>query len=183
MGGDFYFLREIGNLGDAYRRIAARLRTEYLLGFYPDGATARTGWHTLTIGFSDAAAHQGAHLGLPAVLLRSCRKLAFLGYRVLAQRQANAVVYTYAMIRRRFRWRLASRTLILGKRTLIMGVLNVSPDSFSDGGKFLEVRAAIRHAFEMAKPARTFWMSEANPRGRDRPAFRPRKRSPASYLC
>ena len=62
VGGDFYFLREIGNLGDAYRRIAARLRTEYLLGFYPDGATARTGWHTLTIGFSDAAAHQGAHL-------------------------------------------------------------------------------------------------------------------------
>ena len=61
------------------------------------------------------------------------------------------MVYTYAMIRRRFRWRLASRTLILGKRTLIMGVLNVSPDSFSDGGKFLEVRAAIRHAFEMAK--------------------------------
>lgn len=62
VGGDFYFLREMGNLGDAYRRIAARLRTEYLLGFYPDGATARAGWHNLTIGFSDAAAHQGAHL-------------------------------------------------------------------------------------------------------------------------
>jgi dihydropteroate synthase len=55
------------------------------------------------------------------------------------------------MVRRRFRWRLASRTLILGERTLIMGVLNVTPDSFSDGGKFLDARAAIRHAFEMAQ--------------------------------
>lgn len=55
------------------------------------------------------------------------------------------------MIRRRFRWRLASRTLILGGRTLIMGVLNVTPDSFSDGEKFLDVRAALRHAFELAQ--------------------------------
>jgi VWFA-related protein len=62
VGGDLYFLREIGTLGDAYRRIAARLRTEYLLGFYPDDAAARAGWHNLEVDFSDAAAHRGAHL-------------------------------------------------------------------------------------------------------------------------
>ncbi len=59
------------------------------------------------------------------------------------------MVYTYAMIRRKFRWRLASRTLVLGERTLIMGVLNVTPDSFSDGGKFLDSRRAVQHALEL----------------------------------
>jgi len=37
-------------------------------------------------------------------------------------------------MRPRFTWRLRNRTLALGERTLIMGVLNVTPDSFSDGG-------------------------------------------------
>ena len=62
IGGDLYFLREIGTLSDAYRRIAARLRTEYVLGFYPTDAEGRAGWHDLSIGFSDPAAHSGAHL-------------------------------------------------------------------------------------------------------------------------
>ncbi len=46
-------------------------------------------------------------------------------------------------------WQLRSRTLELGRRTLIMGVLNVTPDSFSDGGRFFEPRAAIEHALEL----------------------------------
>lgn len=37
----------------------------------------------------------------------------------------------------------------LGKRTYIMGVLNVTPDSFSDGGKFFDPETAVRHALEM----------------------------------
>ena len=45
-----------------------------------------------------------------------------------------------------FHWSLGPRTLELGKRTLIMGVLNVTPDSFSDGGKFLDRDAAVQHA-------------------------------------
>ena len=40
---------------------------------------------------------------------------------------------------------------MLGERTLLMGVLNVTPDSFSDGGKFLDVQSALRHALEMEK--------------------------------
>jgi dihydropteroate synthase len=39
------------------------------------------------------------------------------------------------MMRKRFEWKLRDRTLPLGDRTLIMGILNVTPDSFSDGGK------------------------------------------------
>ncbi len=45
--------------------------------------------------------------------------------------------------------RIAGRTVRLGERTLIMGVLNVTPDSFSDGGLYLEPDRAIRHALEM----------------------------------
>ena len=44
-----------------------------------------------------------------------------------------------------FEWNLGARALELGKRTLIMGVINVTPDSFSDGGQFLDRDAAIRH--------------------------------------
>lgn len=40
---------------------------------------------------------------------------------------------------------------MLGDRTLIMGVLNVTPDSFSDGGHFLDPHAAVAHALEMEK--------------------------------
>ncbi len=36
--------------------------------------------------------------------------------------------------------------LKIGKRTLVMGIVNVTPDSFSDGGKFLDSKAAISHA-------------------------------------
>ena len=45
-----------------------------------------------------------------------------------------------------FQWNLGSRSLELGKRTLIMGVINVTPDSFSDGGQFLDQDAAVAHA-------------------------------------
>jgi dihydropteroate synthase len=45
-----------------------------------------------------------------------------------------------------FQWSLGTRALELGKRTLIMGVVNVTPDSFSDGGKFLERDRAVEQA-------------------------------------
>jgi dihydropteroate synthase len=45
-----------------------------------------------------------------------------------------------------FHWSLGSRTLELGKRTLIMGVVNVTPDSFSDGGSYLDPDKAVEHA-------------------------------------
>lgn len=48
-----------------------------------------------------------------------------------------------------FQWRLRTRTLELGDRTLVMGILNVTPDSFSDGGKFLARDHAVAHALKM----------------------------------
>ena len=55
-----------------------------------------------------------------------------------------------AFVRRPTRtWQLRTRSLALGQRTLIMGILNVTPDSFSDGGAFCEKNAAIEHALAM----------------------------------
>src|SRR5205807_9040181 len=46
-------------------------------------------------------------------------------------------------------WKLARRSLPYGERTLVMGVLNVTPDSFSDGGQFFSPDRAIAHAERM----------------------------------
>jgi len=46
-------------------------------------------------------------------------------------------------------WKLASRSLPYGERTLVMGVLNITPDSFSDGGRFLSPDHAVAHARQM----------------------------------
>jgi dihydropteroate synthase len=48
-------------------------------------------------------------------------------------------------------WHLRTRTLSLGRRTLIMGILNVTPDSFSDGGHFYAPEHAPERALEQAK--------------------------------
>jgi dihydropteroate synthase len=46
---------------------------------------------------------------------------------------------------------MADRSLECGPRTLVMGVLNVTPDSFSDGGRFLDHEAAVAHGLRMAE--------------------------------
>jgi dihydropteroate synthase len=53
--------------------------------------------------------------------------------------------------RKKYRLKLRSRTLVLGERTLVMGILNVTPDSFSDGGLFLDPGAAVARALAMEK--------------------------------
>src|SRR5262249_51390542 len=47
-------------------------------------------------------------------------------------------------------WRLRTRTLQLPRRPLLMGIVNVTPDSFSDGGRFLDSKAAIAQAQRLA---------------------------------
>ena len=54
-----------------------------------------------------------------------------------------------AMTRMIAHWKLRSRTLELGRRTLVMGVVNITPDSFSDGGNFLDRDAAVRRGLEL----------------------------------
>ncbi len=46
-------------------------------------------------------------------------------------------------------WLCCSRTLEWVNRTLIMGILNVTPDSFSDGGQFYDTSQAISHAYQL----------------------------------
>ncbi len=48
-----------------------------------------------------------------------------------------------------FQWNIGRRSLPLGERTLIMGVLNVTPDSFSDGGRFSRPKSAIAHGLAL----------------------------------
>jgi dihydropteroate synthase len=53
--------------------------------------------------------------------------------------------------RKKYKLKIRSGTLGLGERTLVMGVLNVTTDSFSDGGKFFDTRSAVRQALAMEK--------------------------------
>ena len=51
--------------------------------------------------------------------------------------------------RARYDWLLRSRVLRLGERTLVAGIVNVTPDSFSDGGAFLSADRAVDHALRL----------------------------------
>jgi dihydropteroate synthase len=53
-------------------------------------------------------------------------------------------------MRRAESWQLRSQTLALPRRPLLMGIVNVTPDSFSDGGRFLDPVAAIKHGMSLA---------------------------------
>jgi dihydropteroate synthase len=52
-------------------------------------------------------------------------------------------------LRSRYDWKLRTRSLPLGERTIVMGVLNTTPDSFSDGGAFSTPAAGIEYALAM----------------------------------
>jgi dihydropteroate synthase len=60
------------------------------------------------------------------------------------------MVMTEICSRKRFTVRAANRVLELGERTLVMGILNVTPDSFSDKGKFFDLEAAVQRAWQIA---------------------------------
>ncbi len=53
------------------------------------------------------------------------------------------------VFRKRFDWKLRTTSLQLGERTLIMGVLNVTPDSFSDGGRWDDPDKALEQALAL----------------------------------
>jgi Ca-activated chloride channel family protein len=63
VGGQLYFLREIGNLSEIYRRIALQISAQYMLGYYPSARTTRPGWRSLGVELSsDARVPPGAKL-------------------------------------------------------------------------------------------------------------------------
>jgi dihydropteroate synthase len=49
------------------------------------------------------------------------------------------------------RWRCGERSIVCGERTLLMGIVNVTPDSFSDGGLWNEPDRAVEHALSLAE--------------------------------
>src|SRR5260370_34956154 len=49
------------------------------------------------------------------------------------------------------RWKVGGNVIDLTNRALLMGVLNVTPDSFSDGGQFFATEAAVNHGIQMAQ--------------------------------
>ena len=48
-------------------------------------------------------------------------------------------------------WKIRARSLDLQRRPLFMGIVNVTPDSFSDGGRFLQTDAAVEHALQLVQ--------------------------------
>ena len=55
VGGQLYFLREIGNLSEIYRRIALAISAQYALGYYPSAGTTRPGWRALRVELASRA--------------------------------------------------------------------------------------------------------------------------------
>lgn len=49
-----------------------------------------------------------------------------------------------------FRWRIRDRNLEIGRRPLVVGIVNVTPDSFSDGGAYFDPDRAIGHGLKLA---------------------------------
>lgn len=48
------------------------------------------------------------------------------------------------------RWQLRTRTLAVGQIPLLMGIVNVTPDSFSDGGRFFDAEASVQRGLQLA---------------------------------
>lgn len=68
------------------------------------------------------------------------------GLKKIAEDLSKAISHLHA---KQYVFRTSRRKMILGERTLIMGILNVTPDSFSDGGRFYETDRAVEQALKM----------------------------------
>jgi dihydropteroate synthase len=62
----------------------------------------------------------------------------------------NPQSQTHQLTRRASHWQLRTRKLVLPRRPLLMGIVNVTPDSFSDGGRFFDVDAAVAYGVQLA---------------------------------
>src|SRR5262249_7796270 len=69
--------------------------------------------------------------------------------RVRHRRVRIRIAYDESTVRKRFYWKLKAREIPLGERTVLLGVLNVTPDSFSDGGKYSDPDRAFARAMEL----------------------------------
>ena len=135
---------------DALRREAAAV------GRQPCGDVTPAGWHAhaaagvgMFLAEDDTCPgkHPPGHAtpvilsGTPEALRRLARSTPALP---AVGRELLAALDGYAQ--RHFDIRMGSRRLAVGPGPAIMGVVNVTPDSFSDGGRFLAAEAAVAHA-------------------------------------
>lgn len=90
--------------------------------------------------------------GSPSLLVDVCQQFLqnLPGARRAAWQDALGAPMEFLAGRRPHSWRIRDRVLSMKSRTLIMGILNVTPDSFSDGGRYLDPALAVDHALEMA---------------------------------
>lgn len=97
-----------------------------------------------------------------AVLFVTMRQLPVLMERLASQPKCVArlvpelVEMSGRLLRTARTIRLGRKRVDLGRRTHVMGILNVTPDSFSDGGRFLEPSTALDHAIAMAEEGADF---------------------------
>jgi dihydropteroate synthase len=75
--------------------------------------------------------------------------ISALGDSASASSNNPGSVLVSSMMRGRL-WKIGDRIFDLSRQGLIMGVLNVTPDSFSDGGNFLDTENAVEHGLKMA---------------------------------
>ena len=84
---------------------------------------------------------------------------------------------------KRFHWKLKQREIILGERTQLMGILNITPDSFSDGGLYNDPDKAWLGLWNLRSRARIFWTLAQNRPSQVRNAFPRRKSCGACFRC
>ncbi len=154
-------MREIGvdPAGIALMAPKGRHRTLRLEGLSPWQANLLK-QEMLSLG-GEAAVHRGAidcSATMTAALLMGTEK-HFRSLQVKLQSQPPAMKRIGEEVRaaledydrRRFPLTLGSRQLELGDRTFIMGIVNVSPDSFYDGGRHFSTERAVAHGLRLAQ--------------------------------
>lgn len=142
-------------LGVPSRRTDAAVRTVRLEAVPPQVARLLSG---LMVSAGGAAQRAPGRRGRGSVVLLQGGGAAFHAFIEKARRDEStrqaAAETREVLMRATTRPRvlaLARGRLPLGSRTLVMGILNVTPDSFSDGGRHFDRRAAVERALEMAR--------------------------------
>lgn len=138
-----------GILFDAGYEHSYPLREEWLVN-YPAGTTHNDEFAFGFLASPSAPIHIDPNEHESAIWVPFEEALTYLIWHgnQVALRHVQARLTPY---RRPFQWHLPNHTLQLGHRTLLMGIVNITPDSFSDGGKYYEPSRAIEHALQLTE--------------------------------
>lgn len=87
-------------------------------------------------------------IGTVKQLYELCRRLLLQPFSMKKLSAEIKEILSY-IEKKEFVWKVKNREVVLGKKTLLMGILNVTPDSFSDGGMYQTKEQAVKRAMEM----------------------------------